>query len=138
MKKMVIKSVFIFLGVLCVVLAFLGIFLPVLPTTPFLLLAAFFFARSSDRFLHWLLHNRWFGPYIRNYREKRGMTLPHKVFTLAMLWLFLLLTAIFAIEQWWLRLLLLVIGTGVTIHITSINTYRPALDKNQQSAQEPS
>ncbi|HSV85243.1 MAG TPA: YbaN family protein [Levilinea sp.] len=131
------KGSYIVLGVLCVVLAFLGILLPVLPTTPFLLLAAFFFARSSDRFLHWLLHNRLFGPFIRNYREGHGMTLRHKVFTLSMLWLTIILTVIFAIDTWWLRLLLIGIAMGVTIHLTRINTYRPELKKNRRSAREP-
>jgi len=137
-KNKIIKGIYIFLGILCVVLAFLGILLPVLPTTPFLLLAAFFFARSSDRFLHWLLNNRLFGSYIRNYREGRGMTLRNKVFTLSLLWLTILLTVIFAIDALWLRLLLIGIASGVTIHISRINTYRPKLKQEKQQTGEPS
>jgi uncharacterized protein len=123
MKHRVIKFTYILLGIICVVLAFLGIFLPVLPTTPFLLLAAFFFARSSDRFLHWLLTNRWFGPYIRNYREGKGMSARNKAFTLTMLWLSIGATVIFAIDILWLRLLLIGIASGVTFHLARINTF---------------
>jgi uncharacterized protein len=125
MKNRIIKYLYIFLGVFFVVLAFIGILLPVLPTTPFLLLAAFFFARSSDRFLHWLLNNRWFGAYIRNYREGKGMTARNKAFTLSMLWLTIGATAIFGVNSTWLRLLLLGIASGVTFHLARIHTFNP-------------
>ena len=81
------KTLLIICGFLFVGLGILGIFLPVLPTTVFFLLAAACFARSSPRFYHWLLHNRWFGSYIRNYREGRGLPMRHKVITVALLWL---------------------------------------------------
>ena len=66
------KWTLILVGSLSIGLAFLGIFLPLLPTTPFLLLAAACYLRSSDRFYHWLIYHKWFGNYIRNYREGRG------------------------------------------------------------------
>jgi uncharacterized protein len=125
MKQKIIKFTYIFLGIIFVLLAFIGILLPVLPTTPFLLLAAFFFARSSDRFLHWLLNNRWFGAYIRNYREGKGMTARSKAFTLSMLWLTIGATAIFGVNSTWLRLLLLGIASGVTFHLARIHTFNP-------------
>jgi hypothetical protein len=125
MKQKIIKFTYIFLGIIFVLLAFVGIFLPVLPTTPFLLLAAFFFARSSDHFLHWLLNNRWFGPYIRNYREGKGMTARNKAFTLSMLWLTIGATAIFGVNSTWLRLILIGIASGVTFHLARIHTYTP-------------
>src|SRR4030067_1054524 len=65
----------------------LGVFIPLLPTTPFLLLAAFCYARSSERFYRWLLTNPWFGAYLTNYREGRGMALRDKLLTLTALWL---------------------------------------------------
>src|SRR3990172_10915598 len=67
-------------------LGILGIFLPVLPTTPFLLIAAACFARSSEKFHRWLLNNRFLGGYIRNYIEGRGMPVKNKVFTLVLFW----------------------------------------------------
>jgi uncharacterized protein len=125
MRERIIKAIYIILGIFFVILGFIGIFLPVLPTTPFLLLAAFFFARSSERFLYWLLNNRWFGPYIRNYREGKGMTARNKAFTLTMLWLSIGLTIIYGVSALWLRLLLIGIASGVTFHLARINTFKP-------------
>ena len=66
------------LGFLFVGLGLIGIFLPILPTTPFLLLASFFFARSSPRFDHWLQNTPWLGDYVRHYKQKSGVTLRTK------------------------------------------------------------
>jgi uncharacterized protein len=106
------------LGTICVGLALAGIFLPLLPTTPFLLLAAVCYAGSSPRFYHWLLNNRWFGRYIKNYREGRGLTLTTKVISLLSLWITIGYSASFVMP--WLagKLVLLAIAAGVTIHIT--------------------
>ena len=111
-------------GMLCVAVGVIGIFVPLLPTTSPLLLAAFCFARSSPRFYHWLLHNRVFGSYIKNYREGRGMPLRSKVVTLGLLWLTIGFSIIY-IAPWWIKVLLLLIAVGVSIHILWIKTYRP-------------
>ena len=66
-------------GTFFVGLGIIGIFLPLLPTTPFLLLAAACYARSSKRFYNWLLNNKWFGNYIKNYRERKGIPLQIKI-----------------------------------------------------------
>ena len=120
-----IRALLIVLGTLCVALGVLGIFLPVLPTTPFLLLAAICYARSSKRFYHWLITNRWCGVYIRNYREGRGIPLKLKVLTILLLWLTIVSTAWLAVSEWWLRLIMLGIAVGVTIHLVKIKTYKP-------------
>ena len=116
-------------GTTCVGLGLLGVFLPVLPTTPFLLLAAVCYARSSERFYHWLMTNRWCGAYIRHYREGNGITLKHKVLTLVLLWLTIGYAAGFAVSWWWLRLILLGIALGVTWHLVAIRTYNPEMRK---------
>ena len=121
--RSLVRPLLIAIGTIAVALAVVGMFVPILPTTPFLLLAAACYARSSDRFLNWLLHNRWFGAYIRNYREGRGMPRRTKVLTLAALWTTLLLSGTFAVSAWWLRLLLVMVGAGVTIHLLRIPTY---------------
>ena len=120
-----IRALLIILGTLCVALGVLGMFLPVLPTTPFLLLAAACYARSSERFYHWLMTNRWCGEYIRNYREGRGIPLKQKALTILLLWLTIGSTAWLAISQWWVRWILLGIAVGVTIHLVKIKTYKP-------------
>ncbi|MCC7355156.1 MAG: YbaN family protein [Anaerolineae bacterium] len=112
-------------GTLSVALAVLGMFLPVLPTTPFLLLAAFCYARGSERFHHWLLHNRWFGAYIRNYREGHGIPLREKVLTLAALWATIGFTVFYAVTPWWGRLILVAIATAVTVHLVRTKTLKP-------------
>ncbi|HSJ58665.1 MAG TPA: YbaN family protein [Anaerolineae bacterium] len=132
MKRFVLVAA----GTVCVVLAFVGILVPVLPTTPLLLLAAFFYARSSERFHHWLLTNRLFGRYIYNYRHHRGMRLRDKVVTLTLLWLMLGSTILFAETAWWLTLILVSIGAGVTTHIVRIKTLGPA-SKAEVTADSP-
>ena len=112
-------------GTLCVALGILGIFLPVLPTTPFLLLAAFCYARSSNRFHHWLMTNRWFGEYIRNYREGRGIPLKQKVLTILLLWLTIGYAAWFVVPPWWAKVILLGIAAGVTLHLIRTKTFKP-------------
>lgn len=119
------RALLIILGTLCVALGVLGIFLPLLPTTPFLLLAAACYARSSARFYHWLVTNRWCGQYIRNYREGRGIPLKQKAVTILLLWLTIGSTAWLAISQWWVRWILLGVAVGVTIHLLKVKTYKP-------------
>ena len=113
-------------GTLCVALGVIGMLLPLLPTTPFLLLAAACYARSSPRFYHWLLTNRWCGVYIRNYRAGHGLPRQQKILTLALLWATIGATAIFVVPLWWVRLSLLVIATGVTFHMIRIPTFKPS------------
>lgn len=88
------RVAFIALGSLCVGLAVLGIFLPVLPTTPFLLLAAGLYARGSTRFYGWLIAHERLGPYVRDYRAGRGIPRRTKVVGLTWMWLALLSSAV--------------------------------------------
>lgn len=99
-----------------------GVFLPLLPTTPFLLLAAALYSRSSERFYRSLLRNRWFGDYIRRYYERRSMTRRHKTFTLVLLWTVLSLSGAFIVGVWWARLLLAIVAVGVTVHLIWIRS----------------
>ena len=124
MKKP-LRILLIVLGTFFVVLGVIGIVLPVLPTTPFLLLAAACYARGSQKFYDWLLNNRWFGTYIRNYREGKGATLRHKITALILLWGTISYSAIFAVSLWWVRVILFSIATAVTIHLAKMPTYRP-------------
>ena len=115
-----LRVVFLVLGFLCVGLAGLGLALPVLPTTPFLLLAAFFFARSSPRFHSWLLLQQSVRSYLRNYYEGRFMRPLHKAVTLALLWVTLGLTAWLVVSALWLRIALGVVAVGVTVHLLTL------------------
>lgn len=104
-------------GTLCLGLGLFGIFVPVLPTTPFLLLAAACYARGSQRFYCWLIDNRLFGAYIRSYREGKGLPLKVRAFTITMLWLTIGLTTVLFADRMWIRALLLVIAAAVTLHV---------------------
>ncbi len=114
----------IVLGFVFVGLGVLGAFLPLLPTTPFLLLAAACFARSSQRFYNWLLNHKVFGSYIRNYREKRAITLRGKIISLVVMWLVMGYTALFAVSNIVVSLILVLIGIGVTRYILSLKTIK--------------
>jgi len=119
-----VRRVLIAVGFVCVGLGVAGIFVPLLPTTPFLLLAAACFARSSDRFYRWLTTNRWVGGHVRNYMEQRATTMATKISSIAMLWCFIGLAAVFFTQSWAIRLLLLAIAIGVTVHLVSLKTIR--------------
>ena len=121
------KWLLIFVGVLSVGLATAGIFLPLLPTTPFLLLAAACFFRSSDSLYQWLTTHKWFGLYIKNYREHKAITRHTKVVILLLLWGTLGYTAFGVISALAIRILLLLIGVGVTIHVLSLKTVTPEM-----------
>jgi len=118
------KPILIGLGTLSVTLGVLGMVLPLLPTTVFLLLAAWCFSRSSPRFHSWLLNNRLLGGYISAYHEGRGMSVRDKWITLATLWVGIGITAIFFVDAVWVRLILLAIAVGVTVHLIRLPTLR--------------
>ncbi|HEY3984843.1 DUF454 family protein [Cedecea sp.] len=121
------RIILIIIGWLAVVLATLGVVLPLLPTTPFLLLAAWCFAQSSPRFHHWLLYRSWFGGYLRHWQQYRAMPPGAKPRAL----LFILVT--FAVSLWlvkilWVRILLLVILCALLLFIGRM----PVVDAKQQ------
>lgn len=119
------RALFIAAGMLFVGLGVLGMFLPILPTTPFLLLAAWCFARSSRKLYDRLLSNRVSGPYLRNYRDGTGISRRRKVLTLTLLWLMIGSTALFAVSSWGVRTALIIVAAGVTVHLLKMKTFRP-------------
>lgn len=118
----IINVALVFIGSLALVLGIIGIFLPILPTTPFLLLSAACYIRGSNRLYNWLIQNRVFGKYIKNYREGKGIPLKTKVWALVFLWGTISSSIIFFIPLLLVKVLLFLIAVGVTIHILSIRT----------------
>jgi len=109
------------LGFIALGLGSLGLFLPLLPTTPFVLLAAMCFSYSSDRFYKWLKSNPIFAPYIENYMEKRGLTMAFKVKNIVILWISLAIS-MFILRNTWSYVLLCIVGICVTTHLLMIKT----------------
>jgi len=118
------RALFIALGSVLVAIGILGVILPLLPHTIFFLLAAACYARGSERAYTWLMTNRLFGRYLRNYRERRGATLATKIVTIAMLWGGLALSAWLATPPVWVYAILAAVGVGVPIYLVRLRTLR--------------
>jgi uncharacterized membrane protein YbaN (DUF454 family) len=109
-------------GVLLVAIGMIGIFLPILPTTIFLILASACFIKSSPQANEWLRNHKILGMYIKNYQDKTGLTIKSKIINITFLWLMISASAIFFTDLWYIRLLLLSIAIGVTIHLVMVKT----------------
>lgn len=119
------KAILVFLGTVFVGLGVLGIFLPLMPTTVFLLLAAYCYSRSSERFHTWLLNNRWLGRYIKNYKSGQGISIRQKTTTLLFLWASIGFSIWMVDAKLWVSLLLAAIAIAVSVHVLWIKTHRP-------------
>ncbi len=128
MTSRLLKALLVLCGTVSVALGVVGIFLPLVPTTVFLLLAAACYARSSDRFYRWLVTHRWLGSYIRNHYEGRGMRRRDKTVTLIALWAGIGATAFWTVDAVWLRVVLFGIALGVTIHVAKLPRFDPVAD----------
>jgi uncharacterized membrane protein YbaN (DUF454 family) len=124
---------FIIAGTVSIGLGLIGLLLPVLPTTPFLLLAAICYMRGSQRLYRALLSNRFLGDYIKNYLEGKGMSLKMKIWTLCLLWVLIIGTMHFLTESWIVKIILGAVLTGVTIHILTIKT----MTKKKEYSENP-
>lgn len=116
------RIVYIILGSLFLILGAIGIFIPLLPTTPFWLLTCWFYVRSSEALYNRAMNNRYFGSYIRNYMVDKAMPLRSKIISVSIMWLSAVLTSLFLIEYVWVKILLILISIGVTWHILSFPT----------------
>ena len=115
-----IRGLLIAAGAVCVVLGVIGIFLPLLPTTPLMLLAAACFARSSRRFHDWLLANRTFGPLIREWEKHRSIPRRTKLMAIGLMSLTLAVSIVFFVRPAWLQALLVVLGVLLAIWLYRI------------------
>ena len=114
-----IKLILRIVGTISLILGIIGIALPVLPTTPFLLLTAYCYFRSAPNWHKRLLESKHLGPYIKNFQEYKCIPLRVKVYSIFTLWLTISISAIFFVSILWVKALLFAIAIGVTIHILS-------------------
>ena len=124
------RAVWLAAGLICVGLGAIGIVLPILPTTPFLLAAAACFCKSSTRMYNWLLRNKWFGEYIRNYKEGRGLPMRTKIAALTVLWVTIGVSTVFFLNRLLpaqlvlpMQLIMVAVAVGVSIHILKLPTF---------------
>jgi uncharacterized membrane protein YbaN (DUF454 family) len=123
-RNVLVRAFFFAAGTVCLVLGAIGVLVPILPTTPFLLLSAAFYLRSSERMYRWLFENRYFGEYFRNYRDGRGIPLATKFVAIALLWLTISYSMLFMTNHWLVRVILSGIAVAVSAHIILVPTLK--------------
>ena len=123
-RQKLVRALFFGAGTVSLALGTIGIVLPILPTTPLLLLALACYCRSSKRMTKWVLNNKYFGSYIRRYKEGKGIPIKTKIAAIAILWITISYSAFFIVNIWIVQLILFVIAFAVSIHIIRVPTYR--------------
>ncbi|MHA2313760.1 MAG: YbaN family protein [Candidatus Hermodarchaeia archaeon] len=118
------RILFSVLGTLFLGFGCIGVLLPIVPTTPFLLLAAACYIRGSKRLHQWMMRNQIFGAFLRNYLERKGITSRHKLFTLTFLWVMISLTIFYIRDNSILPPFLFIIAFAVSVHILKLPTLK--------------
>jgi len=129
MKDIILNRILVGLGTFFLIIGIIGIFIPILPTTPFLLLAAACYARGSKKFYNWLINNKWLGEYIKNYQEGRGIPLTIKILSITLLWITIAFSTIIIVSNFLIQIILIIIAIVVTIHILTIKTMQKKIRK---------
>jgi uncharacterized protein len=120
--NMAVKALLITIGTLSITLGVIGIVVPLLPTTPLIMLGAACYVKASDELYQMLIRNKWLGGYIKDYREKNGITLKNKVLSLSLMWISILGTILLFEISVWLAAVLIVIAVTVSAYILSFDT----------------
>lgn len=123
-RHRLLRWAYVALGSLLVAIGILGVFLPLLPSTVFFLMAAGCYGKSSPAAYRWLTTNRWFGRHLRDYSEERGATVAAKAYSIGSLWLGIGVTEYFFIDNLWVRLTLVAVAIAVSVHLFSLRTIR--------------
>lgn len=110
-----IKLLLIFIGTVSLILGIIGLFVPGMPTTPFILLTAGCYVKSSDKLYHYLMKNKLVGTYITDFRLKKGLTRKSKIYAICMMWFMIALSCSFFIVPFSSKLIVSVIGVIGTI-----------------------
>ena len=119
----IIRGIWFIAGSICLILGAIGIVLPILPTTPFLLASAACYYKSSSRMHQWLINNKWFGEYIRNYQEGRGIPKKTKITALIILWVTIGISVIFFLDKLLPSFLLLPMQIIMIIVAITVSAY---------------
>lgn len=117
------KGFYVVLGTLALAIGFIGIFLPVIPTTPLVLLAAACYMRGSERLHGWLLESKWFGETIRTYQSGQGLRKATKVKAIGLMWIVITISAVFYVESLPVRVMMFGTAILVTRYLLGLPTY---------------
>ena len=131
MKDIILNKLLVYSGTFFLVIGIIGIFIPILPTTPFILLAAACYARGSKKFYNWLINNKWLGEYIKNYREGRGIPLKVKILSITFLWITIAFSTFLIVSNLLIQIILIITAIGVTIHILTIKTKKKEINETK-------
>ncbi len=112
-----IKLIYITTGTISLGFAFAGMVLPVLPTTPFVLLSLFLFDRSDPKYRQWILEHQKLGPFVNDYVSKEGIPAKAKFKALIVLWVSIATTLIFFLTHLWVRIGIFLIASSVSVYI---------------------
>jgi uncharacterized membrane protein YbaN (DUF454 family) len=133
LRNPALKGVLVAAGFTATGLAVLGIFLPLLPTVPLLLLATACFARSSNRFHRWLLEHRHLGPLIADYLDGGGIPMRARVTALALTWTTIPLSALYLVSLAWVRILMMAVAASLTVYLVRL----PGREPRKTPAERP-
>lgn len=125
-RNKITKYILAAIGLIFLGLGIIGIFLPLIPTTPFLLLSAALFMKSSLRLYNWLMNHKYLGKHLQNYILHKTIPVKTKISSISILWVTILATIVFFTEKLFVIIVLLIIATAVTLHILS---FKSRIDK---------
>ncbi|HEX9262413.1 MAG TPA: YbaN family protein [Candidatus Bathyarchaeia archaeon] len=132
------RALWLVAGMICLILGAIGMVLPILPTTPFLLAAAACFCNSSPRMYNWLLNNKWFGEYIKNYKEGRGLPVRTKITALTVLWMTIGLSTVFLLHLLLpsqlvlpMQLVMVAVAIFVSVYILRLPTFKKGVGRTE-------
>jgi len=141
--RTITKALWLTAGLICLVLGTIGMVLPILPTTPFLLASAACFCKSSPRMYNWLLNNKYFGEYIKNYKEGKGLPLKTKIYALTVLWATILISTVFLLHRLLppplllpMQIIMIAVAAAVSIHILRLPTFKKPNEQHNPKRQQ--
>lgn len=120
------RGIYVIVGTIALVIGAIGLFLPVIPTTPLVILAAACYYRGSERLHTWILRSRWFGETIKNYQAGRGLTRDTKVRAIFLMWTTIIISAWFFVSNHFVRVAMIGVAIGVTVYLVRL----PTLERN--------
>lgn len=120
--SLAVKALLISIGTLSIILGVIGIVIPLLPTTPLILLGAACYIKSSEKLYQKLLKNKWLGGYIKDFREKNGISRKNKIISITMMWLSICCTLLFIDISFLIRSIITIIAVTVSAYILSFDT----------------